>query len=112
MSPTRYLKSPSLGAQYASLMGGRDTLGFVSDDLRAVLAAITPSARAMLRQILLRDGDKPGTTSGIMVFGHEERSDDYLLDDLVYAINRRTLDPSERQSIVEILNEIDAEGTG
>ena len=86
-------------------------MGFVSDDFRAVLAALTPSARAMLRRILLRDADKPGT-SRIMFFGHEEGVDDYLLDDLVYTINRGTLDPSERQSIVEILNEIDAEGTG
>ena len=47
-----------------------------------------------------------------MVFGHEEEGDDYLLDDLVYTINRGTLDPNERLSIVEILNEIDAESTG
>jgi hypothetical protein len=66
----------------------------------------------MLRQILLHDGDKPGRTSRIMFFGHEEGVDDYLLDDLVYTINRGTLDPSERYSIVKILNEIDAEGTG
>jgi hypothetical protein len=106
------MRSPSLGARYAPLMGGRDTLGFVSDDLRAVLAALTPSARAMLRRILLHDADKPGTSRVVMVFGHEEEGDDYLLDDLVYTINRGTLDPSERLSIVEILNEIDAEGTG
>jgi len=31
---------------------------------------------------------------------------DYLLDDLVYAINRGTLDPDERESLVEMLNEI------
>lgn len=86
-------------------------MGFVKDDFRAVLAALTPSARAMLRRILLQDGDKPGT-SKVMVFGHEEGGDDYLLDDLVYMINRGTLDPSERHSIVVILNEIDAEGAG
>jgi len=93
-------------------MGGRDKLEFVSDDFRAVLTALTPSARAMMRQTLLHDGDKPGRTSRIVVFGHEEGCDDYLLDDLVHTINRGTLDPSERHSIVEILNEIDAEGTG
>ena len=87
-------------------------MGFVSDDFRAVLAALTPSARAMLRQIVLHDGDEPGRTSRIMFFGHEEGVDDYLLDDLVYTINRGTLDPSERRSIVEILNEIDAEASG
>ena len=87
-------------------------MGFVKDDFRAVLAALTPSARAMLRRRLLHDGDRPGSTSKVMVFGHEEGGDDYLLDDLVYMINRGTLDPSERHSIVVILNEIDAEGAG
>ena len=87
-------------------------MGFVKDDFRAVLAALTPSARAMLRRKLLQDGDKPDSTSKVMVFGHEEGGDDYLLDDLVYMINRGTLDPSERHSIVVILNEIDAEGAG
>jgi len=81
----------------------------VSDDFRAVLAALTPSGRDMLRHVLLRDGDKRGVTSGLMVFGHEEG--DYLLDDLVYAINRRTLDPSERRNIVQMLDEIDAKGS-
>jgi hypothetical protein len=81
----------------------------VSDDFRAVLAALTPGARDMLRHMLLRDGDKRGAASGLMVLGLEEG--DYLLDDLVYAINRQTLNPSERRDIVQMLDEIEAEGS-
>src|SRR3954463_3339048 len=86
-------------------MGRSRYVGTVSDDLLAVLATLTPSARAMLRQTLLRDGDNPGETSRIWVSGHEG-GDDYLLDDLVYAINRRTLDPAERDGVVQMLDEI------
>jgi hypothetical protein len=60
----------------------------------------------MLRQILLRDGDNPGEASRIVVFGHEEGGDDYLLDDLVYRINRRTLNPDEQDRLVQMLDEI------
>ena len=81
----------------------------VSDDFRAVLAALTPGARDMLRHMLLRDGDKRGAASGLMVLGLEEG--DYLLDDIVYAINRQTLNPSERHDIVQMLDEIEAEGS-
>lgn len=87
-------------------MGRSRYVGTVSDDLLAVLATLTPSARARLRETLLRDGDNPGETSKIVVFGHEEGGDDYLLDDLVYAINRRTLDPDERDRVVQMLDEI------
>ena len=31
---------------------------------------------------------------------------DYLIDDLVYAINRRTLDPDEKRKVVQMLDEI------
>ena len=86
-------------------MGRSRYVGTVSDDLLAVLATLTPSARAMLRQTLLRDGDNPGAASRIWVSGHEG-GDDYLLDDLVYAINQRTLDPDERDRVVQMLDEI------
>src|SRR3954454_17495168 len=75
-------------------MGRSRYVGTVSEDLLAVLATLTPSARAMLRQTLLRDGDNPGAASRIWVSGHQEGGDDYLLDNLVYKINRRTLDPT------------------
>jgi len=76
----------------------------VSDDLRAALAALSPRARDRFRHALGRPAER-GSTSHLILFG-SSGDGDYLLDDLVYAINRGTLDPDERESLVEMLNEI------
>jgi hypothetical protein len=77
----------------------------VSDDLRAALAALTPGGRDLFRQALVPA--ERGSTSWIS--GSDTEDGDPLLDDLTYAINRGILDSTERQSLVQILNEIDQE---
>ena len=76
----------------------------MSDELRAALTDLPPGARDLLRRALVREG-KQGATSGLFVFG-EGGGGDHLVDDLVYAINRQTLDPDEKRKVVRMLDEI------
>ena len=80
----------------------------VDDGLRAALAALTPSTRDLLRRVLVRDEGERGAAS--MLFFGEGGDGDYLIDDLIYAINRQTLDSDERGRVVQLLDDIDAEG--
>jgi hypothetical protein len=78
----------------------------VSDDLRAALAALTPNTRDLLRRVLVRDEGEQGAMS-VFVCG-EGGDGDYLVDDLIYAINRQTLDSDQRRRVMQLLAEIDA----
>ena len=60
--------------------------------------------RDLLRRALVRDDGKQGATS-VFVLG-EGGGGDHLVDDLVYAINRQTLDPDEKRKVVRMLDEI------
>jgi hypothetical protein len=77
----------------------------VSDELRAALTDLPPEARDLLRRALVRDEGKQGATSVLFVFG-EGGGGDHLVDDLVYAINRQTLDADEKRKVVRMLDEI------
>ena len=75
----------------------------MSDALYAAMTGLPPKARDLLRRELVEEG-KQGASS-LFVVG-EGGDGDYLIDDLIYAINRQTLDPDEQRKIVRMLDEI------
>ena len=68
----------------------------LSDELRAALAALTPSTRDLFRRALNREEGERGAGGTLLVFG-EGGDGDYLIDDLIYAINRQTPKSDERR---------------
>ena len=74
----------------------------MSDTLYAAMAGPSPKTRDLLCRVSVRDEGVRGATS---VFG-EGGDGDYLIDDLIYAINRQTLDPDEQRKVVGMLDEL------
>ena len=75
----------------------------MSDALYAAMAGPSPKTRDLLRRELVEEG-KQGATF-VFVVG-EGGDGDYLIDDLIYAINRQTLDPDEQRKVVGMLDEL------
>ena len=77
----------------------------MSGELRAALTDLPPEGRDLLRRALVRDEGKQGATF-VFVAGEGGGDGGHLVDDLVYAINRQTLDPDEKRKVVRMLDEI------
>ena len=75
----------------------------MSDALYAALTDLPPEARDLLRRALVDEGKQ----GAMFLFVAGEGGDGgHLVDDLVYAINRHTLDPDERRKTLRMLDEI------
>ena len=74
------------------------------EDLRAALRSLDPKLRDSLRRLLVRDqADRDAVSSHLLHYR------DHAGDTMVEIVDMLTLHPEERQKVVRMLGEIEAE---